>query len=90
MSAKPSLYLLYGKDDAAIEEALQKMLARLGDAATGDMNAQRFNGPPLNLDDLRSAAFAMPFLTDRRLVIVEGISKVFSSSSTRDALFALL
>ena len=36
----------------------QSMLGQLGDTATTDMNAATFYGPPLNLDEIRAAAFA--------------------------------
>jgi len=85
----PSLYLLYGTDDVSIEEALQALLAHLGDAATIDMNSVRFIGPPLDLNDIQAAAFAAPFLAKRRMVIVENTSKSFTTSESRKPLFDL-
>ena len=83
----PNLYLFYGNDDSAIEEALASLQERLG--ANAEMNMTRLSGPPLSLDEMRSAAFAMPFLAEKRLVIVEGISKAFASSDAQEMLFAL-
>ena len=85
----PRLYLIYGNDDSAIEEALQGLLSHLGDAATIDMNSARFSGPPLNLNDIQGAAFAAPFLAERRFVILEGVSKSFTTADSRTPLFAL-
>ena len=80
----PTLYLFHGGDEAAIEEALQSLQSRLGDPATIEMNHARFTGPPLNLDEVRAAALAAPFLAERRLVVVEGAAKAFSATSVRE------
>lgn len=85
----PSLYLFYGNDSAGIEEALAGLQARLGDPSSAEMNLTQLSGPPLSLDEMRSAAFAMPFLAEKRLVIVEGISKAFGAAESREALFGL-
>jgi DNA polymerase-3 subunit delta len=44
--------------------------ARLGDAATASMNTTRLEGSALSLEELREAAYALPFLAPRRLVVV--------------------
>jgi DNA polymerase-3 subunit delta len=86
----PSLYLFYGNDSAAIDEALLGLQTRLGDAASAAMNLTRLSGPPLSLEEMRTAAFSMPFLAEKRLVFVEGTSKAFSKKEDRESLFALL
>jgi DNA polymerase-3 subunit delta len=90
MSPAPSLYLFYGLDDSAIDEAIHTLQSKLGDASAVEMNSAQFKAPSLNLDEIRTAAFAMPFLAERRLVVVEGAAKVFSAAGMRDQFKGLL
>lgn len=70
MDAKPVVYLLHGDDTLAIHRALDEMLARMGDPAMASLNLTRLDGREASDDALRSAAFSMPFLTDRRMVVL--------------------
>lgn len=69
----PTFYIFHGEDEFAIAEHVQSFKERLGDPTTASLNTTRFDGRTLTLADLRSAADALPFLSDRRLVIVEGL-----------------
>jgi DNA polymerase-3 subunit delta len=72
MSAeKPTVYILRGDDREKIESRLHDFIARLGEPDMAEMNTTHLEGKGLALKELQSAALAMPFLTDRRLVIVE-------------------
>lgn len=68
---KPVVYLLRGDDREGIESILRDFYQRLGAPDMAEMNTTRLEGKSTSLNDLRSAALAMPFLTERRLVIVE-------------------
>lgn len=68
---KPIVYLLRGDDREEIESKLSDFYQRLGTPDMAEMNTTRLEGKSTSLNDLRSAALAMPFLTERRLVIVE-------------------
>jgi DNA polymerase-3 subunit delta len=70
MSATPVIYLLHGDDEFAIQSALKELQARSQEGGMGDMNTTTLDGRIASLDALRNAAYAMPFLADRRLVIV--------------------
>ena len=70
-ASKPSLYLLRGDDQSKIKEILAGFQAGLGDPSTADLNTIRLNGEVLNFEALQADALTMPFLADRRLVIVE-------------------
>lgn len=79
MSAeKPTVYILRGDDREKIESRLHDFGARLGEPDMAEMNTSRLEGKSLAMNDLRSAALAMPFLTDRRLVIVEDALQPFA------------
>jgi len=90
MSPSPSVYLFFGEDDAAIAAAIHTLQSKLGDPANAEMNMARFEAPGLPLDDIRGAASAMPFLADRRLVIVEGAGKSYTKTNTRAPFITLL
>jgi DNA polymerase-3 subunit delta len=69
--AAPVLYLLYGDDAFAMEEFLHRLHGRLGDAATASMNYQRFDARRFDLDLLMQACAQVPFLADRRLLVLD-------------------
>jgi DNA polymerase III subunit delta len=75
----PTIYILHGDDDQAIDEFLQQLRAKLGDPVTAEMNTTRVDAKGLSLADLRAACCTAPFLAKRRLVILEGFLSAFSS-----------
>jgi DNA polymerase-3 subunit delta len=68
--AKPSVIILHGDDAFAIQKEISNLESRLGDASIIDLNMSRLDGRQASVDEIRSAACAMPFLADRRLVVV--------------------
>lgn len=69
--AGPLIYLLHGNDELGIAEFLRKQQSSLGDASLASMNITRLDGRTLNLDEFYAAVNSMPFMTKRRLVILE-------------------
>lgn len=66
----PIIYLLHGDDEFAIAQFVSEIESKLGDPAMVAMNLTRLDGRSFNPDELLSVAGAMPFLADRRVVIV--------------------
>jgi DNA polymerase-3 subunit delta len=66
------IYLFHGPDAFSIREAVQRQLRAALPAETADLNLTRIPGDALTLDALRFACEALPFLADRRAVVVEG------------------
>src|SRR5258708_23684324 len=64
-------YLLYGDDEFSCREQLKK-LRQQGDFA---YNQDIFNGGEVNLATITATCNTMPFLTDQRLVVVDGLPK---------------
>ncbi len=83
------LYLYYGADDLARTEALRAAKAAIP-LDLVDLNVTTLDGRKLKLDALAAACEAFPFLTDRRLVIVEDALKGLKAGSARDAVKAYL
>jgi len=69
----PTFYVLHGEDEFTRSETLADFKRRLGGGETTDLNTTVFDGKRLTLGKLRHACDAIPFLADRRLVIVEGL-----------------
>jgi DNA polymerase-3 subunit delta len=68
-STKPSIYLLLTQDDFALQGFVKTLISELGDPATADLNTTRLDGRQSSPEEFNNAAFSMPFLAERRLVI---------------------
>ena len=66
----PVVYLLHGDDEYNIAQEVAKLEAKLGDDALREANTTSLDGRSFNLDDLVTVVSPMPFMTDRRLVIL--------------------
>lgn len=67
---KPSVYILHGDDTFAIQRHLDGMLAKMGDPGIAEMNLSRLDGRDASIDEIHGAANAMPFLAERRMVVL--------------------
>lgn len=71
MSEVPHVvYVLYGEDEFSIAQEISRMEAKVGDAATASLNTTRLDGRMMSFAELENAARAIPFLADRRVVVV--------------------
>ena len=66
----PVVYLLHGDDEYNIAQEVAKLEAKLGDDALREANTTSLDGRSFNLDDLVPVVSPMPFMTERRLVIL--------------------
>lgn len=85
----PMLYLLYGSDEFARSEALKAFR----DAIPPDLlslNSSTLEGRKLKIQELAVACEAIPFLAERRLVIVHDALKNIKAGKDRDELRAYL
>lgn len=83
------LFLIYGSDEYRRSETLAALKARVP-AEVADLNITTLDGRRATLDDLAAACEAMPFLADRRLVIVYDLLKHQKAGKDRDDLRAYL
>ncbi len=71
MSEVPHVvYVLHGEDEFSMAQEIGKLEAKVGDAATASLNTTRLDGRTLSFAELENAARAMPFLAERRMVVV--------------------
>lgn len=64
-------YVFHGDDTHSQQETLADLIAKMGDPAMIELNTTRFP-ESVRIDQLRQACSSLPFLSGRRLVIVEG------------------
>lgn len=69
----PTFYVLHGSDEFSLRQQVRSLRAAMGDPATAEMNTSVLDGKSTSAAQVLSAARAMPFLSDKRLVIVEGM-----------------
>ena len=67
------LYIFHGEDDFTRADALKKLRADMGDPQFADLNTTTLDDKNLTFSELRHNADAIPFLSDKRLVIVESM-----------------
>ncbi|RME07572.1 MAG: DNA polymerase III subunit delta [Anaerolineae bacterium] len=90
VSSRPVVYLLHGDDEHAMQRFVQRMEEKLGDPATAQLNLTVLERENFSLGALASAAQAMPFLAERRLVVVHDPLAALASSQQREKFTALL
>ena len=66
-------YILHGEEEFTRSEQVNKLKARVMEDGLGDLNIAELDGRHLTLRELREACDPLPFLSERRLVIVEGM-----------------
>jgi DNA polymerase-3 subunit delta len=66
-------HILHGEDEFSRTEEVKRMRAAMGDPQFADLNTVAFDGRKVLLGELAHACDAMPFLTNKRLVIVDGL-----------------
>ncbi|MHB1417884.1 MAG: DNA polymerase III subunit delta [Chloroflexota bacterium] len=69
------LYLVHGDDDFRRSEWLAELKHTVSlDDGMAELNTVTLNGQRLTPDELQAACGAVPFLADKRLVVVEGLA----------------
>jgi DNA polymerase-3 subunit delta len=79
-----NVFLIDGEDDYAISGFIDSLEARLGSPDIASLNTTRLDGRSMNMDELKRACFAMPFLAEKRLVIVSQPLARLSDAALRD------
>ncbi len=72
-------YILHGEDEFSRTREVNKMRAKMGDPQIADLSISFFDGRKITLGELQHACDSVPFLSDKRLVIVEGLLARFEA-----------
>lgn len=67
------LYILMGLDDFSLRESLNQIKSGLGDQSLLPVNTTVLEGQSLTVSELKNVAETVPFLAEKRLVIVTGL-----------------
>jgi len=86
----PTIYLLYGDHDLAFSEFISRMREKMGDPSTADMNIDSFPSGKLDLGKVEQVCVSFPFLSRRRLVIVEQPSQSLTNNDLKENFYRLL
>ena len=73
------LHMLLGQDDYSLNESLREIKRAIGDQTLLAANTTTLDGQQMTLDQLKSVCETLPFLTEKRLVIVNGLLERFDS-----------
>jgi len=80
----PTCYVFHGADELTRAETLADFKRRLGPPDTVDLNTTLLDGATLTLAKLRHACDAVPFLAEKRLVIVQGLLTQLTARKDRE------
>jgi DNA polymerase III subunit delta len=69
-TTRPVVYIFHGDDEFALAHAVNDLYNQMGDAGLADLNTTRLDGRNASEEDIRTAANSLPFLAERRLVIL--------------------
>src|SRR5688572_22679707 len=73
-AAKPQLiYVLWGTDRFTRDEQVRGLKRRMLSEPCGEYNLTVLSGDDVRVRDVRVVADALPFMGDRRLIVVEGL-----------------
>ena len=67
------IYLLYGEDSLSVEEMLASLRADAGSEELYDINATTLNGATASIAELEAAWSTIPFMADKRIVVVRNL-----------------
>ena len=71
------IYLLHGEDDYTLQEALSSIIEEAAPGEVRDFNVTEFDGRDLSMDLLTATCDTVPFLSEKRLVVVRGLLALF-------------
>lgn len=90
MAEKPVIYILHGDDEYAIAQFISNMEAKLGDPSTAGLNITQFEKGSLPLEEITAVVQSMPFLAERRLVVLHDPLTGMQSANVRQQFKTLL
>ncbi len=82
---KPLIRLLYGDDSFSIDEQVEAMVKQVSPPDLRDVNLTAFDGREAAFAEFCATCSTVPFLAERRLVVVRGLLSRFESRPGADA-----
>jgi DNA polymerase-3 subunit delta len=72
-SPTPRYYVLHGEDELTCKETLKDLQSRLGPPELAALNTTVFDDANVTLGEIQNACDTIPFMAERRMVIVRGL-----------------
>jgi len=88
LSAFKPVYIIYGEQDILLDQAVDRLKGLLSAGGDVDFNFETFQGGSASVDDVIAAANTLPFLSEKRLVVLHGLERVDAASLTALADYA--
>lgn len=82
--------ILYGNDEYAINKRLKLFQKAMGDSPTADMNITHLDGRSMTGEELNNAVNSLPFLGDKRLVLLANPSDRYQNKKNQEIFTQLL
>ncbi len=79
-------YLFHGEDEFSRSETLADFKKKMGDPGLVELNTTVFDGRKVTFNELQHACDSVPFMAERRLVIVEGLLTRLESRGKKETL----
>lgn len=70
------VYLIHGSEELLLDRAVRRLRERLSAVADLDFNMESFDGAAASAEQVINAANTMPFMSEKRLVIVRDVEKM--------------
>jgi len=71
-----AVYLIHGTEELLLDQAVERLKKRLSAVADLDFNLDVFDGEAASAEEIVAAANTLPFMSDRRLVIVRRVDRM--------------
>ena len=84
------IHFYFGSDEFAIHKQVDKFSAKFSDPTTAGMNTSQMDARTVSEQELNKAVSSMPFLADRRLVVLEYVSKRYTGQDGHKKFTAFL
>ena len=76
LSEYKPVYLIVGEQDLLLNQAVESLKSSVAEVADLDFNLETFEAESVSADDVVAACNTLPFVSERRLVIVRGVDKM--------------
>jgi DNA polymerase III subunit delta len=74
------VYLIYGDEELLLERAVRRLRDRLEKVADLDFNFDAFEGDSADVDDVIAAANTLPFMSEKRLVVLRDADRMSTAA----------
>lgn len=84
------LYVLHGEETFLVERYAQKLISKAAGESFLDFNLQRFDGASASIDEIADAVEALPFMAERKCVVVSNLDVEKRNAQEQDKLKELI